>query len=422
MNLARLRRDFPALRRRGRERPPSYLDSACISLVPQATLDAMEEYYTEYPACAGRSSHRWSEAAGRGYEEARAAIARFAGAADPTGLVFLRNATEGINLVAQGISWEPGDRVLITGQEHNSNLIVWQRLAAERGIRIDALDLPSDGSFPSEQLEERLAHGIRLVSMFHTSNLDGRSLPIREIVERAHDHHALCLFDGAQSAPHRAIEFDRVGADFYAFSGHKMLGPTGTGMLLGRRERLNELRPLVLGGETVAWSRLDAHDLRPPPYRFEAGLQNYAGILGARAGIEYLARRGLPEVERGQRELNRFVTEALSDERRIHVLGPPGVADRPSIFGFTVDGIDPHDVALFLDAGHRVLVRSGMHCVHSWYDRRGIAGSVRASFYLYNDVADARALVRGLRELVEKVPNGSPGPAPARLGPRSKEL
>ncbi len=419
MSLGRARRDFPALRRRRGKRPPTYLDSACISLVPRATLNAMEEYYAEYPACAGRSFHRWSETVGRRYEEAREAITRFAGASDPTGLIFLRNTTEAINLVGQGLAWRRGERVLITGQEHNSNLIVWQRLAAERGIRIEVLDLPGDGSFPSEELEERLAGGVRLVSMFHASNLDGRSLPIREIVERAHDRGTLCLFDGAQSAPHRAIHFDRVGADFYAFSGHKMLGPTGTGLLLGRREHLEELRPLVVGGETVAWSRLDAHELRPPPYRFEAGLQNYAGVLGARAGIDYLVGCGLAEVEARQRELNRFVTRALADEPRIHVLGPADPADRPSIFGFTVDGIDPHDVALFLDSGYQVLVRSGMHCVHSWYDRRGIAGSVRASFYLYNDLYDARALVRGLHELIRRVPSGSSARVRSRIRSRT---
>ena len=397
------RSDFPALA--GRE-PPAYLDSACMSLVPRPVLGAMEAYYREYPGCAGRSLHRFAEEVGRRYEAARAAHARFFGGVDPNGVVFLRNATEAINLVGQGLPWRRGDRVLISDQEHNSNLIVWQRLARERGIRLEVLPLPDDGSFDPDALAQHLSRPVRLVSLFHTSNLDGRSLPVREIAEEAHDRGALVLFDGCQAAPHEAVDLGRIGADFYAVSGHKMLGPTGTGVLLGRPEALESLRPLVVGGETVAWSTLSDHALRPPPYRFEAGLQNYAGVIGAHAALDYLTRVGFEEVHRRALDLNRRVSRALAGERRLRLLGPAAPEERPSIFAFALDGIDPNDTALFLDEGHRVMVRSGMHCVHSYYERRGLPGNVRASFYLYNNRPDVEALIAGVREILERVGPG----------------
>jgi len=405
MNVAQVRSDFPALRARDGRPPPTYLDSACMSLVPSEVLLAMEAYYRDFPGCAGRSLHRFSEEVERRYEAARGAFARFLGRADPTGVVFLRNATEAINLVGEGLPWKPGDRVLISDREHNSNLIVWQRLAAERGVRVEVLPLPDDGGFNEDALEQRLAEGVRLVSFYHTSNLDGSSLPVREITERAHDRGALVLFDGCQAAPHRKVELDRIGIDFYAVSGHKMLGPTGTGVLAADPGALAGLRPLVLGGETVEWSTLESYALRPAPHRFEAGLQNYAGVLGAHAGIDYLGRVGFDAIEAQQFAVNARVTSAFEDEPRIRRIGPVDPRDRSSIFAFSVEGVDPNDVAVFLDEGHDVMVRSGMHCVHSYYARRGLPGNVRASFYLYNDRSDADRLIAGLRELLERVPS-----------------
>jgi cysteine desulfurase / selenocysteine lyase len=402
------RDDFPALANRSGRTPPVYLDSACMSLVPSPVLAAMEEYYRDFPGCAGRSLHRFAEEVGRRYEGARDAFARFLGRRDARGVVFVRNATEAINLVGQGLTYRRGDRVLVTDREHNSNLVIWQRLAAERGIRLATLALPDDGTFDSDALETELERGVRLVSFFHTSNLDGRSLPIREITDRAHDHGALVLFDGCQAAPHVPVDLDALGVDFYAVSAHKMLGPTGIGILAAAPGPVSELRPLLLGGETVEWSTLTEHQLRPPPHRFEAGLQNYAGVIGAHAAVDYLGRVGLAEVESRQRELNERVTRAFAGEPRVRVFGPADPRERPSIFAFALDGIDPNDAAVFLDEGHDVMVRSGMHCVHSFYERRGLPGNVRASFYFYNDRRDADALVRGLEELLERIPATAP--------------
>ncbi len=417
MTLSDRRREFPALTPR-RGRAPVYLDSACMTLVPRPVLAAMEEYYTEYPGCAGRSLHRFSEEVSRRYEAARSVVGGFLGRRDPRGVVFLRNATEALNLVAQGLPWRRGDRVVISDREHNSNLVVWQRLARERGIRIEVLRLADDGSFDGDALGKLLARDVRLVSLFHTSNLDGRTLPAREIAERAHDVGAKVLFDGCQAASHRPVDLDRVGVDFYAISAHKMLGPTGVGALVADPSALAELRPLLLGGETVEWSTLDAHELRPVPHRLEAGLQNYAGVLGTSAAIEYLRGVGLEEVEAQERRVNERVTARFLDEPRIRLLGPTSPASRPSLVAFTVDGVDPNDAAVFLDEGHGVMVRSGMHCVHSFYAERHLSGNVRASFHLYNTADDGRALIGGVEELLERVPAGAASGTSAATGSR----
>ena len=266
------------------------------------------------------------------------------------------------------------------------------------------LPLSEDGEFDPEELERHLRPSVRLVSLFHTSNLDGRSLPVREIAERAHDRGALVLFDGCQAAPHEPVDLDRLGADYYAVSAHKMLGPTGVGVLASSPAALERLRPLVVGGETVEWSTLTDHALRPPPFRFEAGLQDYAGAIAAAAGLDYLARVGLEAVRAREVAVNQRVSAALEGERRFHRIGPADPALRPSVLAFSLDGIDPHDAALFLDEGYGVMVRSGMHCVHSYYALRGLSGNVRASFYLYNGAEDGDALVRGVRELLQRVP------------------
>ncbi|HTT34865.1 MAG TPA: cysteine desulfurase [Thermoplasmata archaeon] len=411
MELRRARAQFPALRARPGHPVPAYLDSACMSLVPTPVLDAMEGYYRDYPGCGGRSLHHFAEEVSHRFEAARDGFARFFHATDRRGIIFVRNATEAINLVANGFPWSPGDKVLVTDQEHNSNLIVWQRLAKERGIALKVLALPEDGSFDGEAFDAAVADNVRLVSMFHTSNLDGRSLPVREIVERAHARGAKVLIDGCQAAPHGPVDLGALGVDYYALSAHKMMGPTGTGVLAATLPALGVLRPLIVGGETVEWSTLEGHELRPPPHRFEGGLQNYAGVIGAGAALDFLAGFDWEELRAHDRALNTRVTRAFEGEPRLHVLGPDDPADRPSLVAFHVDGVDPNDAALFLDTGHGVLVRSGRHCVHSWYERRGLAGNVRASFYLYNTRRDADRLIAGVKDLLAQVPAGRSAPA-----------
>ncbi|MCI4323112.1 MAG: cysteine desulfurase [Thermoplasmata archaeon] len=414
VGLPAVRSEFPALRPREGSTVPAYLDSACMSLVPNEVLAAMEEYYRDFPGCGGRSLHRFAEEVSHRFEGSRASISRFLRAAGPDRIVFVRNATEAINVVGRGLPWKKGDRVLITDQEHNSNLVLWQRLAEHPGIEIDVLRLEPDGTFEGDALARAIRAKTRLVSVFETSNLDGRSLPIQEISEIVHDRKAKLLVDGCQAAPHRQIDLARTQADFYAISMHKMLGPTGTGVLAGAPGALEELEPLIVGGETVEWTTLTDHQLRPPPHRFEAGLQNYAGVLGAGAAIRFLERVGVENISEHDRQLNERVTRALDGEPRVHLLGPTKTRDRPSIFAFTLDGIDPHDAAIFLDTGHNVMVRSGMHCAHSWYAERGIPGNVRASFYLYNTPEDTDRLLAGIREMLQLLPGAAHASATKR--------
>ncbi len=396
----RYRADFPALNPR-RGRAPIYLDSACMSLAPRAVVQAMEEYYTDFPGCGGRSVHRWSSRVTDAVESFREGCGAFFGGS-PEEFVNLRNTTEALNLVAKGLDLRRGDRVLLTDQEHNSNLVVWQELAERIGIRIEFLPLPEETPFDPEGFAHALSRGVRVVSFFHSSNLDGRTLPAREIVERAHDAGALVLLDGSQSAPHHRLDLDRLGADFYALSLHKMLGPSGTGLLYLRSGGETQVRPLVSGGETVAWSDYRGHEKLEGPARYEAGLQNYAGIVGARAALAYLERVDFAALSVHEARLQRLLDRELDGIPLRHV-GAQNAADRGSIYSFALSHADSHDVALFLDAAYQVMVRSGMNCVHSWYRARNLEGSVRASFYLYTSESDVMALARGIRELSERL-------------------
>ena len=406
------RRDFPALQARPGHRPPAYLDSACMSLVPRAVLEAQEEYYRDYPGCAGRSVHRWAEEVQRRYEEAREAFARFFQAPGPRHLVNVRNSTEGLNAVAQGLSLRKGARVLLTDQEHNSHLVVWQRLRETRGIRLDILPLPADRPFDMEAYQKALGRRPALVSFFHASNLDGRTLPARALVEEAHDRGARVLLDGSQAAAHQPISLRSIGPDFYVLSFHKMLGPTGTGLFyIGPRD-LETFSPWFVGGETVETTEYGSHALRPPPHRFEAGLQNYAGVLGAAAALRYLRQHRFEELPAHLAGLQRHLDRELDGLPGLTRLGPPRPQDRGAIFPFLLSGLSPEDVALFLDQGHDVFVRSGMNCVHSWYRARGLPGNVRASFHLYTGRQEVDRLVRGLRELRRRVPAPPAGRGP----------
>ncbi len=396
----RWRKDFPALASKG-DRKAIYLDSACMSLTPREVLTAQEEYYTEFPGCGGRSVHRWSSEVTDRVETVREEAGRFFGA-PPRQMINVRNTTEAINLVARGISWKRGDVVLVSNQEHNSNLVVWQELQRRTGLRLKILPLPEDAAFDVEEYQAVLEKGVRLVSFFHGSNLDGRLLPAREIVELAHDHGAQVLLDGSQAAPHHRLDLERSGPDYYALSLHKMLGPTGTGLLYGRTGSLETLRPLISGGETVAWTDYRTHQFLEIPERFEAGLQNYAGILGAGAALRYLAKVDFEELRLHETRLQARVDSGVRGLPLVR-FGLEKPEDRGSVYNFVLSGIDAHDTALFLDAGYGVMVRSGMNCVHSWYRSHGYEGSVRASFYLYTTEQEVDQLVNGLREIVDRL-------------------
>lgn len=395
----KLREDFPALRETFSGRPVIYFDNACVTLRPRQVIEAVLEYYQKHPACGGRSEHRWGKLVTQKYQEAREDIAGFIGAKAKE-IVFTKNTTEGLNLVAHSLGLKEGDRVLTADREHNSNLLPWQTLA-KKGVKHQIVPSRPDMTFDMEQFERMMGKDVKLVSMFHTSNLDGYTIPAREIIKVAHDWGALVMLDGAQSAPHQPVNVRKLDVDFFAFSGHKMLGPAGTGVLYGKYHLLEGLQSFMLGGDTVESSTYTSHKLLKPPEKFEAGLQNYAGVIGLAAAARYLDKIGKENIQAHELALNKLVTQELADIPGTDIIGPPGPELRGGIVSFNVKGLDFHTVALLLDESANIMLRSGQHCVHSWFAAHRIPGSVRASFYLYNTVEEAKVFTDTLKDIAK---------------------
>lgn len=400
MNVEKIRQDFTVLQQKIGGKPVVYLDSACVSLKPRQVTEAMNEYYEKYPACAGRSMHKLGSMATEKYREARKIIAKFIGTGKPEEVVFTRNTTESINLVAHSLKLKKGDVVITTDKEHNSNLLPWQ-VMPKKGVRHRIVFSRSDMTFDMEAFEKSMNKDVKLVSMVHTSNLDGYTLPAKEIIKISHDFGALVLLDGAQSVPHKDVNVKKLDVDFLAFSGHKMLGPSGTGVLYGKYHLLDNLSPFMLGGDTVQSTTYDSYTLLKPPEKFEAGLQNYAGAIGMAAAAEYLERAGKGNIEKHEAELNRLITDEISGIRGLEIIGPPSHEMRSGIISFSVKGMDAHSIAVMLDEAANIMIRSGQHCVHSWFNAHKIEGSARASLYLYNTKEEAEAFSETLKKIIQ---------------------
>jgi cysteine desulfurase/selenocysteine lyase len=399
MDVNRVRKDFPLYQQAS---PPIYLDSACQSLRPRQVIEAMDEYYCAFPACGGRSVHRLATEVSVRMDRAREEIAAFVGARDPECVVFTKSATESLNTVAKGLRLRKGERVITTDMEHNSNHVPWVLLARERGIRRGIVPFSALEQGDLEPLKEELEKGARLVSVVHTNNVDGSTIPLEAVVELAHDRGALVMADGCQTAPHSPLALDRTDVDLYAWSMHKMLGPSGMGALYGKREVLEGIEPLVTGGGAVAITSYDSAELLPVPERFEAGLQNFAGIIGSGAAVRYLREVGMEEIVEHEHRLNALATEGLSAIEGLSILGPPDPRRRGGILSFNLRGMLPHDVAMILDEIASVLIRSGMHCVHPYFAARGMEGCARASLYLYNTEEEMRQFVEAVGYIAER--------------------
>lgn len=399
MDIQKIRKDFSILQEEGGRSPIIYFDTACQSLRPQPVIDAITRYYMKDAACSGRSMHRLAAEVTRGVDQSRTSIAKFFNAAKKDEIVFTRNTTEGINLVANSLGLKTGDVVLISDKEHNSNLIPWQTQAKKNGVVVKIIPSLADNTFDLTAYEKLFDQPVRLVSLGHTSNLDGVSIPAAEIIKIAHRHGALVLLDAAQSAPHRQINVKTLDVDFLALSGHKMLGPSGMGILYGKYALLEKMEPFLVGGDTVARSTYTTCEFLPPPEKFEAGLQDYAGIYGMGAAVKYLQDVSFDFIQKQETQLNEYVTAELKDLTGFKLIGPPDARLRGGILSFYFEGIDSHRVALMLDQMANVMVRSGQHCVHSWFDAHNIKGSVRASFYFYNTVEEAEVFVTSLKKI-----------------------
>ncbi|MEW6062830.1 MAG: cysteine desulfurase [Nanoarchaeota archaeon] len=394
MNIENIRKDFPVLQKKSNGKPVIYFDNACVSLRPVQVIEAMNEYYKEYPACVSRSVHKLGAKATEKYNEARRTIAKFINAGENE-VIFTRNTTEGINLIANSLGLKKDDAVVTSDKEHNSNLLPWQILSQRTGIKHKICRTNDDGTFNIENFT-REVRGARLVSVVHASNLDGYTNPVEEITKTSHENNALVLLDAAQSTPHKKIDVKKLDVDFLAFSGHKMLGPSGIGILYGKAKLLRKLKHFIVGGDTVEDSTYTTADYLDIPEKFEAGLQNYAGAIGLSAAVNYLSKIGLDNIAEHENELNKYITKEIEDFAEI--LGPEAGL-RTSIISFNIKGIDPHEIAIILDNAANIMVRSGMHCVHSWFNNRKIKGSARASLYLYNTKEEAKIFIENLRRI-----------------------
>ena|SRR3990170_8746847 len=399
--VEKTREDFPALKQTINRKPIIYWDNACMTLRPVQVIASMNEYYEKYPACAGRSIHKLGKMVTGKYEESRRTIAEFIGAKKPEEIIFTRNTTEGINLVSHSLDFKKGDVVLTTDREHNSNLLPWQMLSKTAGIQHKIVFSKKDMTFDLESFEKGMSKDVKLVSFVHTSNLDGYTTPAEEIVKIAHDFGALALMDAAQSVPHKPFDVKKLDADFVAFSGHKMLGPSGTGVLFGKYDLLEKLNPFMVGGDTVESSTYDSCIFLKPPEKFEAGLQNYAGAIGLAEAARYLEKIGKENIEKHEIELNKFITEGILNLDGVRIIGPSSPELRGGIISFNIDGIGYHDIAVMLDEMANIMVRSGQHCVHSWFNANKIIGSARASLYLYNTKEEAQVFIDKLKEIVK---------------------
>lgn len=369
MNFEELREDFEVLKK-----GIVYFDSACMSLKPRQVVDKINEYYNEYPGCGGRSAHQFTKRVDEEVNNTRKLISKMINC-KPEEVIFTKNTTESINLVANCFL-NSNDKVVISDREHNSNLIPWIKRKNQIVVRGN-----KDHTFNLENFKKALDKNVKLVSIVYTSNLDGYSLPIKEIIKISHANGSYVLLDGAQAIPHKEINIKKLDADFLAFSGHKMLGPTGTGVLFGKRNLLEKMDTFMLGGETVYNSTYDSYNLEKVPTRFEAGLQNYAGIIGLGEATKYLMKIN-NKIEEHENKLNKILSEGIVRHGG-EIVGVKDYKLRGGIVSFKIRDLDVHNTAKIFDK-HGILLRSGNHCVHSWFNANNIKGSVRASLYFYN--------------------------------------
>ena len=401
-DVSLIRADFPILERQVRGRDLVYLDSAASSQKPTVVLEAMDTYYRTTHANVHRGVHTLSEEATAQYEGARAKVAQFIGACCPKEVIWTRNATEAINLVAY--SWgranlRQGDHILLTEMEHHANLVPWQILAAEKGLVLDFIPVADDGTLHLEGLTRRLTPRTKLLAFTAASNVLGTLNPVEEMTQAAHRVGALVLVDGAQSVPHLAVDVQQLDIDFMAFSAHKMLGPTGIGALWGRRELLNAMPPFLGGGDMIREVHLRSFKPSELPWKFEAGTPAIAEAIGFGAAVEYLEALGMDAVHAHEQEVTTYALARLSEIKGLRILGPS--ADRRGgLVAFTLGDIHPHDIAGALDT-MGIAVRAGHHCAMPLHERLGIPASARASFYIYTTRAEIDALVDGLESVLE---------------------
>ena len=401
LDVERIRRDFPILRQHVRGKPLVYLDNAATTQKPQAVIDALVGFYTADNANVHRGVHLLSERATAAFEQARATVRHFLGAADTTEIVFVRGATEGINLVAR--TWgrahlAPGDEVLVSTLEHHSNIVPWQMVCGETGAVLRVIPVNDCGELLMDEFDALFGDRTRLVSIVHVSNALGTVNPIREIVRRAHARGVPVLVDGAQAVSHLPVDVQQLDCDFYVFSGHKVFGPTGIGVLYGKSRLLETMPPYQGGGDMISSVTFERTDYNSVPYRFEAGTPDIAGAIGLAAALEYVTAVGLDRIRAHERDLLAYATACLSSVPGVRLIGPAG--DKAAIVSFVMEGVHPHDIGTIVDRDG-VAIRTGHHCCQPLMRRLGVDATARASFAFYNTPGEIDALAAALGHVRE---------------------
>jgi cysteine desulfurase/selenocysteine lyase len=400
-DVQKIRDDFPILDQSVGGCPLVYLDNAATSHKPLAVLDAMHRFYSTSNSNINRGVHTLSERATEEYEDARSHARRFINAADSGEIVFVRGVTEAVNLVAAGLGRRrvgPGDEVVVSEMEHHSNIVPWQALCEERGASLRVIPINDEGDLLLDELEKLLTARTRLVSVTHVSNVLGTINPVREIVEMAHGQGIPVFIDGAQSAPHLPVDVREIGCDFYAFSGHKLYGPTGIGVLYGRAELLEEMLPYQTGGGAIRSVAFAGTAYARPPAKFEAGTPNIAGAIGLSAAMSYVEAVGRERIAAYERELLDHALTTLSQVPRVRVVGKP--RERAGIVPFIVEGVHAHDVGTVLD-GKGIAIRAGHHCAEPLHKRLGLGATARASLAFYNSREEIDKLAEGIYQVKE---------------------
>ncbi|MFN4133448.1 MAG: aminotransferase class V-fold PLP-dependent enzyme [Candidatus Hadarchaeales archaeon] len=396
MEIESIRRDFPII-----SSGIIYMDNAASSLTPEPVIQKILEFYREYRANVERGIHRLSVKATAELEEAREKIRKFLNARNPSEIVFTKNTTEALNIIANGVEWKKGQRIVTTLLEHHSNYIIWQRIAKKFGLKVEVVYPNQDGLLEVESFERAIDEKTRLVAVAHVSNVLGTIAPVKEIAKIAHENGAEIVIDGAQSVPHLPVDVLDLDCDYLAFSGHKMLGPTGIGVLCGKEELLKKLEPPFIGGGTIEDVWIGDYSLAPLPAKFEAGTPPIAEAIALGAAVDYLEGIGMKEIAEHERKLTGLALKEIGEIPAVEIYGPKNPQKKCGIVAFNIKGMQPHDVASILDNSAKIMVRSGHHCaipLHKEFLKRP-EGSVRSSFYIYNTVEEVRRLASTLREI-----------------------
>ena len=402
LDTEKIRADFPILKRKVHGKPLAYLDNAATSQKPQQVIDAITEYYAEFNANIHRGIHRLSEEATEMYEDAGRKTASFINAGSSEEIIFTKNATESLNLLAYSLTanLEKNDEIVISQMEHHSNLVPWQQIAKQRGFILKYIKINNDGTLNEDSINSAITKKTKIVSVTHVSNSIGTINPVREIAKISHENGAYFVVDGAQSVPHFETDVKEIGCDFLAFSSHKMLGPTGVGVLYGRKNLLEEMPPFLYGGGMIMEVTYENSTFKKLPWKFEAGTPNIAGSIGLGAAIDYLKKIGMKNIEAHDKKISKYAFEEISKIKGVKIYGP-GYEQSGAMVSFNIDKVHPHDAASILDA-EGIAIRASHHCCMPLMKMLGITGTARASFYLYNTFEEVDNLVEGIGK-VKKV-------------------